>query len=103
MSQSEQDNEYFLHHRRSGRGCCGGGLSRTACLGERQSLKNAGHQASASAWLASKVRTGEQSMKSLTTLVIGGLVVALSVVGYLYYERTSNDITIQLPKVSLTK
>ena len=42
-------------------------------------------------------------MKSLTTLVIGGLVVALSVVGYLYYERTSNDITIQLPKVSLTK
>lgn len=42
-------------------------------------------------------------MKSLTTLFIGGLVVALSVVGYLYYERTSNDITIQLPKVSLTK
>ena len=42
-------------------------------------------------------------MKSLTTLIIAGLVVALSVVGYLYYERTSNDITIRLPKVSLTK
>ena len=42
-------------------------------------------------------------MKSLTTLVISGLVVALSVIGYLYYERKSNDITIQLPKVSLTK
>jgi hypothetical protein len=42
-------------------------------------------------------------MKSLTTLIIGGLVVALSVVGYLYYQRTSSDITIQLPKVSLAK
>ena len=42
-------------------------------------------------------------MKFLTTLIIGGLVVALCVVGYLYYQRTANDITIQLPKVSLTK
>jgi hypothetical protein len=42
-------------------------------------------------------------MKPFTTLIIGGLVVALCVVGYLYYERTTNDITIQLPKVSLTK
>jgi hypothetical protein len=42
-------------------------------------------------------------MKSLTALIIGGLVVALCVVGYLYYQRTSNDITIQLPKISLTK
>jgi len=42
-------------------------------------------------------------MKSLTALIIGGLVVALCVVGYLYYQRTTNDITIQLPKVSLKK
>jgi hypothetical protein len=42
-------------------------------------------------------------MKPFTSLIIGGLVVALCVVGYLYYERTTNDITIQLPKVSLTK
>ncbi len=42
-------------------------------------------------------------MNSLTTVIIGGLVVALCVVGYLYYQRTSNDITIHLPKVSLTK
>jgi hypothetical protein len=42
-------------------------------------------------------------MKPFTTLIIGGLVVALCVVGYLYYERTANDVTIQLPKVSLTK
>ena len=40
-------------------------------------------------------------MKPLTTLVIGALVVALLVVGYLYYQRTKNDITIQLPKVEL--
>jgi hypothetical protein len=42
-------------------------------------------------------------MKPFTTVIIGGVVVALCVVGYLYYERTTNDITIQLPKVSLTK
>jgi len=39
---------------------------------------------------------------NLTTLVIGALIVALAVVGYLYYERTRSDITIQLPKVSST-
>lgn len=41
-------------------------------------------------------------MKPVTTLVVGGLVVALIVVGYLYYERSRNDITIQLPKISST-
>jgi hypothetical protein len=42
-------------------------------------------------------------MKPLMALIIGGLVVALCVVGYLYYERTTNDITIQVPKVTLQK
>jgi hypothetical protein len=42
-------------------------------------------------------------MKPVTALIIGGLVVALCVVGYLYYQRTSADITIQLPKVDLKK
>ncbi len=42
-------------------------------------------------------------MKPIMTLTIGVLIVTLCVVGYLYYERTSNDVTIQLPKVSLTK
>jgi len=36
-------------------------------------------------------------------LIIGGLVVALCVVGYLYYQRTANDITIHVPKVTLQK
>jgi hypothetical protein len=40
-------------------------------------------------------------MKPLTAAFIGALVVALAVVGYLYYQRTNNDITIQLPKVEL--
>ena len=40
-------------------------------------------------------------MKPLTTLVIVALVVALAVVGYLYYQRTRSDITIQLPKVEV--
>ena len=42
-------------------------------------------------------------MKPLMALIIGGLVVALCVVGFLYYQRTSNDITIQLSKVTLPK
>ena len=42
-------------------------------------------------------------MKPLMALIIGGLVVALCVAGYLYYQRTSSDITIQLPKVSLSQ
>ena len=40
-------------------------------------------------------------MKPLTAAFIGALVVALAVVGYLYYQRTNNDITIQLPKVEI--
>lgn len=42
-------------------------------------------------------------MKPLTTVLLFGLVLALSVVGYLYYQRTSNDVTIQLPKVELQR
>ena len=42
-------------------------------------------------------------MKPVTALIIVCLVVALCVVGYLYYQRTSNDITIQVPKVTLPK
>jgi hypothetical protein len=48
-----------------------------------------------------KTRTGESLMKPLTMAIIGALVVAVAVFGYLYYQRTSNDITIQVPKVEL--
>lgn len=40
-------------------------------------------------------------MKPATMLIIGALVVALVIVGYLYYQRTRNDITIELPKIGL--
>ncbi len=40
-------------------------------------------------------------MKPLTIVIIGALVVAVAVVGYLYYQRTKNDITIQVPKIEL--
>ena len=40
-------------------------------------------------------------MKPLTIAIIGALVVAVAVIGYLYYQRTSNDVVIQLPKVEL--
>ena len=42
-------------------------------------------------------------MKPFTALIIGGLVVALCVVGYLYYQRTTSDITIQVPKITLPR
>lgn len=40
-------------------------------------------------------------MKPLTTVVILVLLIALGVVGYLYYERTRSDVTIELPKVQI--
>jgi hypothetical protein len=40
-------------------------------------------------------------MKPFTALIIGALVLSIGVLGYLYYQRTQNDITIQLPKVEL--
>lgn len=40
-------------------------------------------------------------MKPLTTMVIAALIVAVAVLGYLYYQRTQSDITIQLPKVDV--
>jgi len=40
-------------------------------------------------------------MKPLTIAIIAALIVAVAVFGYLYYQRTSNDITIRVPKVEL--
>jgi hypothetical protein len=40
-------------------------------------------------------------MNPISAAIIGALIVALAVVGFLYYQRTQNDITIQLPKVEL--
>jgi hypothetical protein len=48
-----------------------------------------------------KLELENTPMKPLTTAIIGALVVAVAVVGYLYYQRTRNDITIQMPKVEL--
>jgi hypothetical protein len=42
-------------------------------------------------------------MKPITTFVIGALAVAVAVLGYLYYQRTKSDVTIQLPKVELKR
>jgi hypothetical protein len=48
-----------------------------------------------------KIQAGVCRMKPITAALIGVLVVALAVVGYLYYQRTANDITIQPPKIEL--
>jgi hypothetical protein len=42
-------------------------------------------------------------MKPVTTFIIGALVLAVAVLGYFYYQRTKNDVTIQLPKVELKR
>lgn len=36
-------------------------------------------------------------------LLIGVLIVAVVVLGFLYYQSTRNDITIQLPSVELKR
>jgi hypothetical protein len=46
-------------------------------------------------------RIGECSMNPGSTFIIGALVVALAVLGYFYYQRTKNDVTIQLPNVEI--
>ena len=40
-------------------------------------------------------------MKPGTTFIIGALAIAVAVLGYLYYQRTQNDIIIELPRVEL--
>ena len=40
-------------------------------------------------------------MKPNTTVIIGVLAVTVVVLGYFYYQRTKNDVTIHLPKVEL--
>ena len=42
-------------------------------------------------------------MKPVTIFIIGVLVLAVAVLGYFYYQRTKNDVTIQLPKVELQR
>jgi hypothetical protein len=42
-------------------------------------------------------------MKPFTIAIIGALVVAVAVFGYLYYQRTRSDVTIQMPKVELKR
>ena len=37
------------------------------------------------------------------SLLVGGLVVALAVVGYLYWDRQRNTIDIKLPSVTIQK
>ena len=40
-------------------------------------------------------------MKLSRNMAMLGLALAVVVIGFLYYERTKNDITIQLPKIQV--
>jgi RsiW-degrading membrane proteinase PrsW (M82 family) len=40
-------------------------------------------------------------MKPLPTAIFAALVVALAVLGYFYYQRTNEDITIRIPKIEI--
>jgi hypothetical protein len=44
-----------------------------------------------------ETRDGASLMKPLTAAII----VAVIVLGYLYYQRTNNDITIRVPKIEI--
>jgi hypothetical protein len=48
-----------------------------------------------------ETRDGASLMKPLTAAIIGALIVAVIVLGYLYYQRTNNDITIRVPKIEI--
>ncbi len=40
-------------------------------------------------------------MKPLPAIIIAVLIVAVGVLGYLYYQRTNDDITIRVPKIEI--
>jgi len=40
-------------------------------------------------------------MKPFTVAIIAVLIVVVAVIGYMYYQRTRNDITISIPKVEV--
>jgi len=40
-------------------------------------------------------------MSSMRNMIIAALIAAVVVLGYLYYQRTQNDITIHLPTVQV--
>jgi hypothetical protein len=61
------------------------------------------HASQGSGEAVEKLKLKNTLMKPLTIAIIGALVVAVAVLGYLYYQRTSNDITIQVPKVELKR
>jgi hypothetical protein len=50
-----------------------------------------------------KLETKESPMKAVTTPIIVALVVAVAALGYFYYQRTRNDIIIQMPKVEMKR
>jgi hypothetical protein len=42
-------------------------------------------------------------MTDIKSLMIGGLLVAVAVLGYLYWERQRNTVEIKLPSVTIQK
>ena len=52
---------------------------------------------------SNRLELENSQMKPLTTPIIVALVVAVAVIGYLYYQRTRNDITFQMPKVEMKR
>ena len=56
--------------------------------------------------LAGWVRLAEGGIEStmdFKSLLVGGLIVALAVVGYLYWDRQRNTVEIKLPSVTIQK
>ena len=52
---------------------------------------------------ASLAEGGIESTMDFKSLLVGGLIVALAVVGYLYWDRQRNTVEIKLPSVTIQK
>jgi hypothetical protein len=48
-------------------------------------------------------KSEEQTMTDMKSLMIGALLVAVVVLGYLYWDRQRNTVEIKLPSVTIEK
>jgi len=78
-------------------------MRRGLTIGVEGATPSPGRASQGSGEAGEKLELENSLMKPFTIAIIGALVVAVAVFGYLYYQRTSNDVTIQMPKVELKR
>jgi hypothetical protein len=53
--------------------------------------------------IPASAKSEEQTMTDMKSLMIGALLVAVVVLGYLYWDRQRNTVEIKLPSVTIEK